>query len=84
MVRASVAPPRPLDGKHAQRRAQRLIIRREHRLAPLRGAMLIDVPACPTLADTETVAQHRDRMAPPGRAHQFPLATSLSASMFNA
>ena len=83
-MRAPVAPPRPLGGERAQRRPQRLIVVGEHRLAALRGAMLIDVPARPALADAETVAQHRDRLAPTDRAHQFPFATSFSASMFNA
>src|SRR5439155_1255046 len=36
------------------------------------------------LADIQTVAQHRDRLAPAGWAHQFPFATSLSACFSSA
>jgi hypothetical protein len=38
----------------------------------LRRAMLPDDPACPALADAETVAKHRDRPTPTDRAYQFP------------
>jgi hypothetical protein len=91
VVRATVPPPRPVGGERSQRRPQRLIVisdqrpaTSDQRLAALRGAMLTDIPARPALADTETVAQYRDRLAPTGRAHQFPFATSFSASMFSA
>jgi hypothetical protein len=46
--------------------------------------MLPHIPACPTLADAKAVAKHRDRLAPTGRAHQFPLAISFKASTFSA
>jgi hypothetical protein len=84
VVRAAIAPPLALAGERAQRRPQRLIVAGDDGVAPLRRAVLIDIPARPALADAEAVAQHRDRLAPTGRAHQFPFATSLSASMFSA
>jgi hypothetical protein len=56
----------------AQRRAQRLIISGDRRLAPLGGAVLGDIPPRPALAEPQAVAQHRDRLAPAGWAHQFP------------
>jgi hypothetical protein len=83
VVRATVASPRSLDGERAQRRPQRLIVIGDQRLAALRRAMLADIPARPALADTEAVAQHRDRPAPTDRAHPFPFATSRSASTFS-
>ena len=46
--------------------------------------MLTDHPACPALADAETIAQHRDRPAPTGWAYQFPRETSLNARFSNA
>ncbi len=49
------------------------------RFAALRGPMLAPHPARPALADVEPVADHRDRPAPAGWAHQFPFATSFSA-----
>ena len=60
-------------------RAQRRIIIGPHRLVTLSGARLPDHPACPALADGETVAKHRDRLAPAGRAYQFPRAISFNA-----
>jgi hypothetical protein len=78
-MRAPIAPPGPLHGDHAQRRPQRAVIGSDPRLAALRGARLTDDPACPALADVEAIAQHRDRSAPAGWAHQFPFATSFSA-----
>src|SRR5215210_4574739 len=81
---AAVAPPPALPGELPQRGAQRLIVERDDRLAALGGAVLADEPARPALADAQAVAEHRDRLAPTGRAHQFPRETSLSASMFNA
>ena len=83
-MRSPVAPPRALDSERAQCRPQRLIVSSEHRLAPLRRTVLTDIPARPALADAKAVAQHRDRLATTDRAHQFPFATSFSASMFNA
>ncbi len=79
IVRATVAPPRTQPGEVAQHRAQRLIIAGADRLAALRGAVLAHDPAGPALADAETIAEHRDRPAPAGWAHQFPRATSFSA-----
>ena len=50
--------------------------------------MLPNHPASPALADTETVANHRDRPAPTGWAHQFPFATSfkryIAREVFNS
>ncbi len=78
-VRAPVPPPRSLPGDLAQRSAQRLIVAGDDRHTTLRGSVLTHHPACPALADTETVAQHHDRSAPAGWAHQFPREISLSA-----
>ncbi len=46
--------------------------------------MLPDDLACPALAEPETVAKHRDRLAPAGRAYQFPRDISLSARTSSA
>ena len=46
--------------------------------------MLADHPARPALADAKTVAQHRDRLAPTGRAYQFPRAISFNARFSSA
>src|SRR5438876_11670601 len=43
--------------------------------------MLPDDLARPTLGEPLAVHQHEDRLAPPGRAYQFPDATSFSASI---
>src|SRR5205809_5579622 len=43
--------------------------------------MLPDDLARPTLGEPLAVHQHQDRLAPPGRAHQLPDATSFSASI---
>ena len=67
-----------------QLRAQRRVILSPLGLVALRGAMLPDDPACPALADAETVAEHRDRLAPTDRAYQFPLEISFSARTFSA
>ena len=50
----------------------------------LRGAVLPEIPARPTLADAQAVAKHRDRLTPAGRAYQFPFAISFNALMFSA
>src|SRR5690606_34827159 len=47
---------------------------------PLRGAVLSGNPARPPFREREPVLQHADRLAPARRAHQFPFATSRSAS----
>ncbi len=67
-------------GDLAQRRTQRLVIARARRLAALGRAVLAHDPTRPALADAQTVAQHRDRPAPTGWAHQFPRDTSFSAT----
>jgi hypothetical protein len=46
--------------------------------------MLPDDPACPALADTETVTEHRDRPAPADRAYQFPEEISFNARFSSA
>jgi hypothetical protein len=84
VVRAALAPPRPISGDLAQRSAQRGVIARASRLTPLRRAVLASDPTGPALTDTEAVAKHRDRLAPTVRAHQFPLAISFKPSMSSA
>jgi hypothetical protein len=78
-VRTAISPARALGSDLAQRSTQRVVVAGENRLAALRGPVLADHPACPALADAKPIAQHRDRPAPTGWAHQFPFATSLSA-----
>ena len=84
VLRAPVPPPRPLHRELPQLRPQRRVILGALRLVTLRGAMLPDHSACPALADAETVAKHRDRLAPAGRAYQFPRAISFSARFSSA
>ena len=79
IVRAPVAPTRPLRGERAKQPAQRLIVARADRLTALGGTVLTDDPAGPALADRQAVAGHRDRRPPAGWAHQFPRATSFKA-----
>src|SRR6516165_3987562 len=80
MVRTAVPPAWTALGELAQLGAQRRVILTRLGLVTLRGAMLADHPACPALADAETVAQDRDRPAPADWAYQFPLAISFSAT----
>jgi len=84
MMRLAVAPARALRAERAQPRTQRLIVGRPLGLMTLRRAVLTDEPARPALGDAQAVAKHRDRLTPPGRAHQFPFATSFKASMLSA
>ncbi len=84
MVRATVPPPRTIPGEHPQLGAQRRIVGGPRRLVTLRGAMLPNDPACPALADAETVAEHRDRLTPTDRAYQFPLEISFNARTSSA
>jgi hypothetical protein len=79
MLRTAVSPPRTVLREPAQLRAQRRVIRRAHRLATLRAAMLTNHPASPALADAKTITKHRDRLAPTGRAYQFPREISFNA-----
>src|ERR1035437_5688856 len=79
MMRTTVPPPRPLHREPAQLGAQRRVIIGPLRLVTLRRARLPDHPARPALTDAETVAKHRDRLAPAGRAYQFPRAISFNA-----
>jgi hypothetical protein len=72
VMRAAIPPSRALAGDQAQRRPKRLIISDDGRLAPLGRAVLGDIPTSPALAQRQAVAQHHDRLAPAGRAHQFP------------
>jgi hypothetical protein len=46
--------------------------------------MLANNTACPALADTKTIAKHRDRLAPAGRAYQFPREISFNARTSSA
>jgi hypothetical protein len=78
-MRTTVTPPRPSPRDPPQLRAQRLIITRHDRLVTLGRAMLPRVSARPPLRDTKAILQYQDRPAPTRRAHQFPLAISLSA-----
>src|SRR2546423_3484047 len=84
VMRAPVPPPRPLHREAPQLRPQRRVILSTHQLATLRRAMLPDHPACPALADAETVAHHRDPPAPADRAYQFPREISSSARTCSA
>ena len=72
VVGAAIAPPSSLGGDLAQRGAQRLIVAGDRRGPTLGGAMLTDIPTRPALTERQAVAQHRDRLTPAGRAHQFP------------
>ncbi len=67
-----------------QLRAQRGIITDPHWLVALRRAMLAHIPARPTLRQPQSVAQHRGRLTPPGRAYQFPRDISFSARTSSA
>ncbi len=62
----------------------RVIGRRDGPVVTLGGTVVAGQPARPTLAEAKTVAKHRDRLAPAGRAHQFPRAISFNPSMSNA
>ncbi len=84
MVRAAVPPPRSLCRDLPQLRPQRPIVPGARGLVTLRGAMLPHIPARPALGQPQAVAQHRDRLTPPDRAHQFPLAISFNARFSNA
>ena len=84
MMRTAVPPPWTLLRELPQLCAQRRVILRALRLVALRGAMLPDDPACPALADAETVAKHRDRPAPADRAYQFPREISFNARFSSA
>src|SRR5450755_2532684 len=78
VMRATVPPPRPIRRELPQLRTQRRVVLSPLRLVALGRAMLPDHPASPALADTETVANHRDRPTPTGWAHQFPPERSPS------
>jgi hypothetical protein len=84
VMRTAVSPTRMIDRELPQRRPQRLIVIGALGLVALRGAVLPNNPACPALADAEAVAQHRDRLAPTGRAYQFPRLISFSARTSSA
>ena len=84
MMRTAIPPPRTVLRELPQLGAQRRIIHRAHRLVTLRRAMLPDYPACPALADTEAVAEHRDRLASTDRAYQFPREISFNARTSSA
>ncbi len=80
MMHAAIPPPWTLGEIFRSLARKRRVIFSARRLVALRGAMLLHHPARPALADAETVAQHRDRPAPAGRAYQFPFAISRFAS----
>jgi len=82
-MRTAVPPPRPPARDPPQLRPQRLIITGHARLMTLGRAALSDIPARPSLRNTETVLDHPDRLAPARRAHQFPFDTSFSAAMWS-
>jgi len=84
MVRTAIPPPRTIFREPPQLGAQRRVILGPLGFVTLRGAVLPEIPARPTLADAQAVAKHRDRLTPAGRAYQFPFAISFSALMFSA
>src|SRR5450755_1932066 len=84
VMRATVPPPRTIHRELRQLGTQRRVVLSPLRFVSLCRAMLPNHPASPALADTETVANHRDRPAPTGWAHQFPLAISFSARFSSA
>ncbi len=83
VMRAPVAPARPLPRDPAQLGAQRAVVAARGLMA-LGRAVLAGDPARPALADAEAVAEHRDRLAPAGRAQKFPPAISFNPSMSSA
>ncbi len=46
--------------------------------------MLSYYSACPALADAETIAEHRDRLASADWAYQFPRLISFNARFSSA
>jgi len=84
VMRATVPPPRTILRKLPQLRAQRGVVLSALRLMTLRETRLPNNPACPALADAETVAKHRDRLTPTDRAYQFPRDISFNARTSSA
>ena len=78
-VRAVIAPSRVLTRDGAKLCPQGVLIRGLPGLPSLGGAVLACYLTRPTLGDAEAIAEHRDRTAPSGRAHQFPLEISFKA-----
>ncbi len=78
-MRTTIPPTRPVPGERPQLRAKSRIIISTFGLIPLGGAVLTHQPACPALADAETVTKHRDRLTPADRAYQFPREISFNA-----
>ena len=79
-----VAEAGPLLGEGDQPGSKFLLNIGHDWLSPLGRAVLADVSAGPAFGDREVLDQVFDRLAPPGRTQNFPLATSSSARMFSS
>jgi len=71
-VSAAIAPARMHSRDPAQTLTQRLIVAGDLRLVALGRSVLARDLARPTLGELQTLAEHANRLAPPGRAQKFP------------